>query len=389
MFSWQQLDKWYPRKKQCTLIFCLSRLPRSPAESPMLILSWTKQSGSKSELQDWIPFGDDAAFAKCTQLDPHMKCRYTSDRAQFNRSNAVLFRGRRLMDESLPGHRLPHQKWIFFEYEPPFKVWTRADLTPFKRIFNLTSTYSYDSNIPMNLRRNVTIGPNKLYHLKQTNVTYHQNKSRLIAWFVSVCKTQSQREEYVNELQRHIPVDIYGQCGPLKCGASRNQLNRSYCDYELLSAPGSYKFYLSFENSLCDDYVTEKLWRLLKQDVLQIVMGGVDYSTLLPPKSYLNVADFSSPKALAAFIKHLDNNNDEYNDYVRRKKSIKIDLLEVDEPYYCRLCRYLHLHKHQKQIVPDISKFWGLHTRCYYPGKFFKKSSRGVTYRNITKWWWQ
>ena len=34
-----------------------------------------------------------------------------------------------------------------------------------------------------------------------------------------------------------------------------------------------YMFYLSFENSLCDDYVTEKLWGWLKRDIVPVVMG--------------------------------------------------------------------------------------------------------------------
>ena len=42
-------------------------------------------------------------------------------------------------------------------------------------------------------------------------------KKKKVAWFVTNCKTPSKREQFVTELQKHIPVDIYGQCGPLKC----------------------------------------------------------------------------------------------------------------------------------------------------------------------------
>lgn len=34
-----------------------------------------------------------------------------------------------------------------------------------------------------------------------------------------------------------------------------------------------YKFYLSFENALCDQYVTEKFWRRMAEPVVPVVMG--------------------------------------------------------------------------------------------------------------------
>ncbi len=35
-----------------------------------------------------------------------------------------------------------------------------------------------------------------------------------------------------------------------------------------------YKFYLAFEQVLCEDYVTEKFWNALSRRVVPIVMGG-------------------------------------------------------------------------------------------------------------------
>ena len=119
-----------------------------------------------------------------------------------------------------------------------------------------------------------------------------------VAWLVSNCKTNSQREHYVQELQKHIPVDIFGGCGePLRCNIGRDE-----CFVEIAE---SYQFYLSFENSLCKDYATEKLFRALAADLVPVVMGGANYSNIVPPKSVINVKDFASPELLGKELKRL------------------------------------------------------------------------------------
>ena len=70
---------------------------------------------------------------------------------------------------------------------------------------------------------------------------------------VSHCGTNNHREEYVKELQKHIGVDIYGQCGNLTCPRQNEGrwVSGPVC-YEMIGK--KYKFYLSFENSFCKDY---------------------------------------------------------------------------------------------------------------------------------------
>ena len=59
----------------------------------------------------------------------------------------------------------------------------------------------------------------------------------------------------------------------------------------------NYKFYLSFENSLCTDYVSEKLFtRALKERVVPIVMNRADMSRFAPEHTYINVFEYENPK---------------------------------------------------------------------------------------------
>ena len=115
---------------------------------------------------------------------------------------------------------------------------------------------------------------------------------------MSNCHTDSHRELYVKELQKHVSVDIFGGCGrPLNC-----TLGRDECFLEIAL---SYQFYLSFENSLCKDYATEKLFRALAADLVPVVMGGANYSNIVPTKSVINVQDFASPELLGKELKRL------------------------------------------------------------------------------------
>ena len=63
-------------------------------------------------------------------------------------------------------------------------------------------------------------------------------------------------------------------------------------------------FYLSFENTLCDDYITEKFWLALQAGMVPVVRGPSpqSYHRVAPPNSFIHVEDFAGPKALAAHL---------------------------------------------------------------------------------------
>ncbi len=123
---------------------------------------------------------------------------------------------------------------------------------------NWTATYRRDSTIvtPYAVYR-----PNKdlttNIHSSHVQKNWAKGKDSLIAWFVSNCGSKTGRLAYVKELQKYIQVDIYGICGPLQCPISEHKK----C-LEMLRK--KYKFYLSLENSACQDYITEKLWNALR-----------------------------------------------------------------------------------------------------------------------------
>ncbi|KAF9304947.1 hypothetical protein BGZ74_000095 [Mortierella antarctica] len=137
-----------------------------------------------------------------------------------------------------------------------------------------------------------------------------------IAWIVSNCNSFNGREYYVYQLQKYVNVDIYGHCENLNRVWPRHADGREFTDLELTS---SYKFYLAFENSNCDFYVTEKLKRTYEAGTIPIVDGPNDYSLFAATHNALIQADQYSPKQLAALVKALDKDEDKYADRLRYK----------------------------------------------------------------------
>ncbi len=80
-----------------------------------------------------------------------------------------------------------------------------------------------------------------------------------------------------------------------------------------------YKFYLSFENSVCEDYVTEKFFKVLNYNKIPIVLGGANYAKFAPSKSYIDVRDFQPIGQLAEYLKYLDKNKTAYSEYFEWK----------------------------------------------------------------------
>ncbi|KAL7642660.1 UNVERIFIED_CONTAM: hypothetical protein RMT77_007225 [Armadillidium vulgare] len=187
-----------------------------------------------------------------------------------------------------------------------------------------------------------------------------KTKNKLVSWIVSHCNASSKRDEYVKELQKFIPVDVYGKCGPLKCGI-KQQVERCYKKMEK-----EYKFYLAFENNFCKDYVTEKLYKILNYHIIPVVRGSADYAAIAPPHSYINVEDFETQKDLANYLIYLDKNDTAYMEYFNWKKNYFVMNGFTSLHYmttFCTLCQKLHSDKTEK-IYYNLTEWFLGEAQC-------------------------
>ena len=269
--------------------------------------------------------------------------------------------------ETLPllfDSRKPNQRLVFFSQESPVHTWGRTvNPNNFKGHFNWTMTYRFDSDIPLSYGRLIRRLQSEEEEIQSAAAAVVAGKTKMVAWMVSHCLTDSRRGDYVNELKLHLPVDIYGDCGTLKCPRSWD-FTSSDC-YDMVES--KYKFYLSFENAICRDYVTEKFFEALGRNIVPIVYGGIDYNHIAPPHSFIDARQYK-PKELAEYLKLLDTNDTLYAEYFEWKKDfvvVEAGLPQMGRNGFCDLCRKLHREEEAKTIT-DIGSYWGLDT-CHHP----------------------
>ena len=275
-------------------------------------------------------------FRKCP-----LSCELTRNRSRIEEASLVVFSSSDSKPE-WPEVRFENQTYIHFlnERPGPWHEWLQR--------------YEGKINLTWNYRRDADISQHAIVRKLNEPINYTisvplSSRNRSVVWVVSHCKASSQRDVYAHELAKHIDVDIYGYCGFLKCSRDLRQ----EC---LTMFRDTYKFYLSFENRICKDYITEKFFHPLHNELIPVVLGGGDYKSLSPPHSYIDVKDYKSPKELADYLHHLEQNEDEYNAYFDWIKNYYFESTNDDRT--CILCNIAHNSSWARPAHTDYYNWW-------------------------------
>ncbi|XP_003381506.1 glyco protein 3-alpha-L-fucosyltransferase A [Trichinella spiralis] len=191
--------------------------------------------------------------------------------------------------------------------------------------------------------------------------------------------TPSQRELYMAELQKHIDIHVYGKCGTRHCLKESSCPKDCQCEKMIASR---YKFYIAFENSVCKDWVTEKIFNRMDRYMVPIVFNRKIYETHIPPDSFIAVDDFDSPAQLADYLKLLDQNDDLYIKYFKWKETYEsVSFPDGFHMAFCQLCGRLQADQSMGHIIPseaaqNISKWYLDRGECisHYVTKHLKLS---------------
>ena len=237
---------------------------RNVTQKPFVILVYTEFFGTK----EWLKITDDCSSPEI----PRNSCRkdmfdLTYDKKRYAESEFVIFHARDMPGvdhlKTIMKNKPSSQFWIYFLQESPNAT---PDTRPLNGMFDLTMTYRSDSDFrwPYGSYREIPFE-------KTSQLDFSVGKDKLVSWMVSNCNSHL-RNSFVHELQKYIAVDVFGSCSG-QFGKSRSCPHGETCRNIIKQ----YKFYLSFENALCEDYITEKYWgRIGKQAYLRNI--GIDGS---------------------------------------------------------------------------------------------------------------
>ena len=282
-------------------------------------------------------------------------------------ADAVVYQGNRIPSWR-PTRASKRQIFIFADTEPPAYVHFQTAVNVIEsmpKFYDWTFTYKHDSDVwvpygyilPRNTSKYIYLESLQMgkttRQLNLTMETLEKNYTQIFAsksnhalWLSSHCETQSQRETYIRRMKLKMNVDIFGKCG----GSRKFQINDTF--------DNSYKFYLAFENSFCEDYISEKLFNWFSKDIIVVVRGGADYSKFVPDGTYINSADFPSPEALADFLNKLGSDRERYIGYLKRKDQYQvISEQESVQNAFCTLCWKLNYQKDSSN-AKHLSTWW-------------------------------
>ncbi|XP_033739723.1 alpha-(1,3)-fucosyltransferase C-like isoform X2 [Pecten maximus] len=298
------------------------------------VLVWTEFFADNT----WVESFKDA-FQQCK-----FKCVATSDKADIKSADAVIFHLRDINSRP-PDYRDKSQVWIAINSEAPTHITPNYYLKQVNGMFNWTMSYRRDSTVKNYYGRFRRLTRDE--QTKYVHTDYATTKSKMAVSIVSNCDDNADRQKILTELGRYVELDQYGNCGYLDCPRTDTPTCTS----------SAYRYRIALENSICQDYITEKFWNSLNDDVIPVVnwpwIDTLVTKELVPPKSFINLYDFKSVADLGKYLNYLAGNYSEYNSYFEWKKQYR---LWDSYMSFIDLCTELHQPRRDQEI-PNLFKW--------------------------------
>ena len=276
-----------------------------------------------NQFPDWAPAID---------FDSQVECDITTDRGLADQAAAVVYHIPTL-DKAFRIPKRPGQLSVAWSMENDTNYPQLSD-PDYIGQFDITMTYRRDASVWCPY-----FGPELMPDLLKPPKP--KVAAAPIVLFASNPFDHTRRAQFVLELMARINVDSYGRVLRNRTLAEDNGRQTK------LDVISQYRFTLALENSICQDYVTEKLYDPLLVGSVPIYLGAPNVDEFAPgDRCFINAADYQNAEHLADHIDHLVKDDASYQRYFDWKKTglrpgFKADLKSVSVEAFCRLCDIL------------------------------------------------
>lgn len=247
-------------------------------------------------------------------------CIITTDLRYFKEANAVVFHIPSL--RRLPKQKPSGQIWIAWSIESEIN-YPQLRNSIYMRHFDLTMTYRQNASVPLHYFGFYNGPQNLADALRSPPKTKSGDKS--VSLLISSRIDRSGRTAYVAELTQYLDIHSYGRL------FRNRRIDQDEGRKTKLELIADYKFNLAFENSIAEDYVTEKFYDPLVAGSVPVYLGAPNVDEFAPGEHcYINTADFSGPKELADYLLELQHDKAAYAAYLGWKE-------KPFRPYFVKL----------------------------------------------------
>jgi hypothetical protein len=289
---------------------------------------------------------------------------FTRDRRRVKEADAVVFH--------LPGPYLfrdapkyPGQLWVSWTME------SHANTHAWRRDHKAVPHFDLHMGFP----QSADIWHTYLPSLAEWQTALTQNRQQPTepvpaVLFQSAGSDKCGRDDYLTELMAELKFDSYGR---FLNNRSVPQPDRG--PESKLDVIRSYRFTLGFENTIEEDYVTEKFYQPLLIGSVPVYRGAPNVAEYAPGEHCYIDASKYTPRELAAYLRELSENEVEYARYhVWRSQPLRPAFLELlkrhEAPFHQRLAETLQERLRARGPRPAGKPIYPFGIRGYLDGKY-------------------
>lgn len=272
---------------------------------------------------EWYRF----SFLKNQNIHKHYYI--TTDRKYISEAFATIFYLPNLLQEMESNIYKPiNQIWVSWntENEDNFQ-WIKN--SSFRSLFDIRIDYHQDTDIICPYYPNVS----RDVMSKKLGVSEKKNN---VCMVISNFINHNRHLEYIEELMEYIDIDSYGTL--------YNNMNTEHADRgSVFNIYLRYKFVIVFEDSVYNDFVTEKFYDPLLAGAVPVYFDAPNINKFMHNQnSFVNVRDYESPKKLAQHLIQCLNDDNEYMKYHKwRDNPFSIEFEEKVKVYQSGIFSHL------------------------------------------------